>query len=177
MYVFFGIKAWTQIWDTFFMGSNLSLWLSQVSSWACLWNALSLSSQTPQNISKIWDKVSTFESDSRLKSVHETGPRSSFLWFLVCWYEVKCFLKESSMFTAILSPMPFKMAWPDVLKGRPCHLHSLGLNKGSKWLSHLKQRTPASSHFNFFSSNNYLFNNWLLFVFCGIYVYYFMKII
>ena len=78
MYVFFGIKAWTQIWDTSFMGSNLSLGLSRVSSWACLWNALSLSSQTQQNISKIWDKVSTFESDSRLKSVHETSPRCCF---------------------------------------------------------------------------------------------------
>ena len=79
---FFGIKAWTQIWDTSLMDSNLSLWLSQVSSWACLWNALSLSPQTQQNISKIWDKVSTFESDSRLKSVHETGPWVLQIWLL-----------------------------------------------------------------------------------------------
>ena len=54
--------------------------------------------------------------------------------------------KLMEMFTVVLTPKPFKT----VLNGRPSRLHSLGLNKGSKWLSHLKWRAPALSHFNFF---------------------------
>ena len=73
------------------------------------------------------------------------------------------------MFTAVLTPKPFKTAGPAVLNGRPCHLHSLGLNKGSKWLSYLKWRAPALSHFNSFSSYNFL-TIALLFVFCGVQV-------
>ena len=37
-----------------------------------------------------------------------------------------------------------------VSNGKVCHVHSLGLNQCSKWLSHLKQQTPAPSYFNFF---------------------------
>ena len=44
------------------------------------------------------------------------------------------------LFTAVLTPKPFKMAGSAILNDRPCHLHSLLLNKGSKWLSHLKRR-------------------------------------
>ena len=67
----FGVK----IWDTSLVGSKLSPWLSQISSWACLWNALSLSPQTHQNIYNIWAQSLRFEPETRLKSFHETGPR------------------------------------------------------------------------------------------------------
>ena len=69
----FGLK----IWDTSLVGSKLSPWLSQISSWACLWNALSLSLQTQQNIYNIWAQSLRFEPETRLKSFHETGPWSS----------------------------------------------------------------------------------------------------
>ena len=68
----FGLK----IWDTSLVGSKLSPWLSQISSWACLWNALSLSPQTQQNIYNIWAQSLRFEPETRLKSFHETGPCS-----------------------------------------------------------------------------------------------------
>ena len=47
-------------------------------------------------------------------------------------------------------PKPYKMVDFAILNGRPCHIHSLGLNKGYKWLSHLKWRSPAPSQVNFF---------------------------
>ena len=62
------------------------------------------------------------------------------------------------LFTAVLTPKPFKTAGPTILNGRPCRLHSLGLNNACKWLSHLKWRAPALSHFNSFSS--YYFVNY-----------------
>ena len=63
---------------------------------------------------------------------------------------------EILMFTAVLTPKPFKTADPAVLNGRPCHLHSLGLNNSSKWLSHLKLQAPVPSHFHSFSGYNCL---------------------
>ena len=63
-----------KIWDTSLVDSKLSPWLSQISSWACLWNALSLSPQTQQNIYNIWAQSLRFEPETRLKSFHETGP-------------------------------------------------------------------------------------------------------
>ena len=77
----FGLK----IWDTSLVGSKLSPWLSQISSWACLWNALSLSQQTQQNIYNIWAQSLRFEPETRLKSFHETGPWQSTAPF----YKVK----------------------------------------------------------------------------------------
>ena len=68
---------------------------------------------------------------------------------------------ELKLFTGVLTPKPLKTAGPTVLNGRPRRLHLPGLNKGYKWLNHLKWQTPALSHFNSFSH---------LFVFSGIQV-------
>ena len=73
------------------------------------------------------------------------------------------------MFTAVLTPKPFKTAGPAVLNGRACHLHSLGLNKGSKWLSHLKRRALVLSHLKFFLAITLLTIEFV-FIFYGIQV-------
>ena len=65
------------------------------------------------------------------------------------------------MFTAVLTPKQFKTAGSAVLNGRPCHVHSLGLNKGSEWLSHLKWRTPAILNF-FLAVTIYFVSYWII---------------
>ena len=59
-----------------------------------------------------------------------------------------------SMFTTIWSPSRWKqwgpLKWQTLLNGRLFHLHSLGLNKGCKWLSHLKRRDSSPQTFKFF---------------------------
>ena len=72
-----------------------------------------------------------------------------------------------SLFTVVLTPKPFKTAVSAILHGRPRHLHSLGLNKGSTWLSHLKRRTLTPAILTFFLAIT-LLTVGLLFVFCGI---------
>ena len=73
------------------------------------------------------------------------------------------------LFTAILTPKPFKMVGSTVLNDRPCRLHSLCLNKGCKWLSHLKWRIQLSAILTLFLAITLLTIE-LLFVFCGIQV-------
>ena len=65
------------------------------------------------------------------------------------------------VFNAVLTPKPFRTVGSAVLNCRPCHLHSLGIKKGYKWLSHLKQWAPAPSHFNSFSGY-YFVNYWII---------------
>ena len=74
-------------------------------------------------------------------------------------------LDQLYVFTAVLTPKPFKTAGPAVLNGKPCHLHQLGLNKGLQ----MAEPFQLSAILTLFLATTLLTIE-LVFVFCGIQV-------